>query len=69
MIVRFAGGSLAGRVLWTSWTAWPGGWLRPEGGDWSLYRPVHRDQASGIVLAEVQETEAVGAGRRGPVDG
>ncbi|MFJ9149149.1 hypothetical protein ACIRP7_13975 [Streptomyces sp. NPDC102270] len=55
MIVRFAGGPLAGRVLSTS-APWPGGWLKGDGADWALYLPTHRDPANGIVLAEVQET-------------
>ncbi|WP_328503629.1 hypothetical protein OG828_36960 [Streptomyces sp. NBC_00457] len=68
MKVRFLGGPLAGRVLSTSPEPWPGGWLTADGVHWALYRPVHRDPVSGIVLAEVQETGRPTPGR-GPIDG
>lgn len=68
MKVRFVGGPLAGRVLSTSSESWPGDWLKVDGADWALYRPVHRDPASGVVLAEVQETGTAASGR-GHVDG
>ncbi|MFJ6565652.1 hypothetical protein ACIQMV_38615 [Streptomyces sp. NPDC091412] len=43
MIVRFAGGPLAGRELETTDASWAGGWLTAGDADWGLYVPVHRD--------------------------
>lgn len=54
-VVRFAGGPLAGIELKTTDDPWYGGWFT-VGDTAGLYRPVHRDPATGIVLAEVQVT-------------
>ncbi|MEF9908623.1 hypothetical protein ACQSMD_33415 [Streptomyces flavovirens] len=56
MIVRFVGGPLAGHVLTTSPVPWFGDWFAVGSGGWALYRPVHRDPATGVVLAEVRAT-------------
>ncbi|MEU2448293.1 hypothetical protein ABZ588_32920 [Streptomyces althioticus] len=56
MIVRFAGGPLAGRELETTDAPWVGGWLTVGDADWGLYIPVHRDPATGVVLAEARVT-------------
>lgn len=56
MIVRFAGGPLAGRELETTDAPWFGGWLTTGDADWALYAPVHRDPVTGVVLAEVRVT-------------
>ncbi len=56
MIVRLLGGPLAGRVLETNDAPWKGDWLTVGEADWGLYVPVHRDSATGIVLAEAQVT-------------
>ncbi|MFE9783652.1 hypothetical protein ACFYPA_36605 [Streptomyces sp. NPDC005775] len=56
MIVRFAGGPLAGRVLSTSSAPWFGGWFPVADADWALYLPTHRAPATGVVLAEFRET-------------
>ncbi|MEU8992896.1 hypothetical protein AB0C98_42070 [Streptomyces sp. NPDC048558] len=56
MIVRFVGGPLAGRELETGSGPWAGGWLTAGDADWGLYVPVHRDPATGSVLAEVRVT-------------
>ncbi|MFE9454548.1 hypothetical protein [Streptomyces sp. NPDC006739] len=56
MIVRLLGCSLAGRVLETADTPCAGGWLTAGDADWGLYVPVHRDPATGIVLAEIWAT-------------
>lgn len=56
MIVRFAGGPLAGRELETADAPWAGGWLTAGDADWGLYVPVHRDPVTGVVLAEVRVT-------------
>ncbi|EST20343.1 hypothetical protein N566_28235 [Streptomycetaceae bacterium MP113-05] len=56
MIVRFAGGPLAGRELETTDAPWAGGWLTTGDADWGLYVPVHRDLVTGVVLAEVRVT-------------
>ncbi|MGW7261176.1 hypothetical protein [Streptomyces sp. NPDC054834] len=55
MIVRLAGGPLAGIVLETT-DAWVGQWLTVGDADWGLYVPTHRDPAGGIVLAEIRAT-------------
>lgn len=54
MIVRFAGGPLAGLVLPMSRNAYPGGWFRVGDGDWALYHRVAED-GQGVVLVEWQE--------------
>ncbi|MEU3963303.1 hypothetical protein AB0F42_26435 [Streptomyces buecherae] len=54
MIVRFAGGPLAGIKLETTDAPWFGDWLTVGDADWALYVPVHRDPATGVVLAEVR---------------
>ncbi|MER5916702.1 hypothetical protein ABT124_41625 [Streptomyces sp. NPDC001982] len=56
MIVRLLGGPLAGRRLLTTPGSWAGGWLTAGDADWGLYVPVHRDPATGIVLAEIRAT-------------
>ncbi|MEW2426146.1 hypothetical protein AB0911_37215 [Streptomyces nigra] len=56
MIVRLLGGPLAGRVLTTTDVPWAGGWLTAGDADWGLYVPVHRDPATGVVLAEARLT-------------
>ncbi|MBF8175960.1 hypothetical protein KVH22_37330 [Streptomyces olivaceus] len=56
MIVRFAGGPLAGRELETTDAPWAGDWLTAGDADWALYVPVHHDQATDTVLAEVRVT-------------
>ena len=55
MVVRFAGGPLAGAELETTDAPWFGGWFT-VGDTAGLYVPVHRDQATGVVLAEVRVT-------------
>ncbi|MFB8415299.1 hypothetical protein ACFC63_07260 [Streptomyces albidoflavus] len=55
MIVRFAGGPLAGIELETTDAAWFGDWF-PVGDTAGLYVPVHRDPVTGVVLAEVRVT-------------
>ncbi|MGX1887271.1 hypothetical protein [Streptomyces sp. NPDC055287] len=55
MIVRLLGGPLAGIELETA-DAWVGQWLTAGDADWGLYVPVHRDPATGIVLAEARGT-------------
>ncbi|WP_405562708.1 hypothetical protein OG418_00325 [Streptomyces phaeochromogenes] len=50
MIVRLAGGQLAGIVLETT-DAWVGQWLTVGDADLG-YIPVHWDSVTGIVLAE-----------------
>jgi hypothetical protein len=56
VIVRLRGGPLAGRVLETTDALWAGGWLTAGDADWGLYVPVHRDAATGVVLAEARVT-------------
>jgi hypothetical protein len=56
VIVRFAGGPLAGRELETTDAPWAGGWLTAGDADWGLYVPVHCDPVTGVVLAEVRVT-------------
>ncbi|MGW4551865.1 hypothetical protein ACWEN4_36840 [Streptomyces violaceorubidus] len=56
MIVRLLGGPLAGRVLTTTGAPWAGDWLTAGDADWGLYVPVHRDAATGTVLAEARVT-------------
>ncbi|MFF8919002.1 hypothetical protein ACF08M_38330 [Streptomyces sp. NPDC015032] len=56
MIVRLLGGPLAGCVLTTTGAPWDGGWLAAGDADWGLYGPVHRDPATGMVLAEARVT-------------
>ncbi|MFE6727745.1 hypothetical protein ACFVDN_07595 [Streptomyces californicus] len=61
MIVHFVGGPLAGRVLATTDAPWFGSWFTIEGRtEWTLYVPVHRDPATGTVMAEVNEYRPVG---------
>lgn len=55
MIVRFVGGPLAGIELETTDAPWFGGWFT-VGATEGLYVLVHRDQATGVVLAEVRVT-------------
>lgn len=56
VIVRFAGGPLAGCVLETTDAPWAGGWLTAGDADWGLYVPVHRDPVTGTTLAEARIT-------------
>lgn len=56
MIVRFAGGPLAGRGLQTTDVLRAGGWLTVGAAGWGLYVPTHRDPVTGVVLAEVRAT-------------
>lgn len=55
MTVRFMGGPLAGSELTTTDAPSHGGWFTVVDIA-SLYRPVHRDPVTGVVLAEVQVT-------------
>lgn len=48
------GGPLAGRHLLTTPGLWVGSWLTAGDADWGLYVPVHRDPATGVVLAEAR---------------
>lgn len=52
VIVRLLGG-LAGIELETT-DAWVGQWLAASDADWGLHVPVHRDPATGLVLAEIR---------------
>ncbi|WP_330242627.1 hypothetical protein [Streptomyces sp. NBC_00525] len=52
MTVRFIGGPLAGRELETTDAPWSGDWFT-VGDTAGLYKPTHRDPATGVVLAEV----------------
>ncbi|MGJ5899217.1 hypothetical protein ACSCBZ_45870 [Streptomyces niveiscabiei] len=56
MIVRLLGGPLADRELTITDAPWTGGWLTAGDTDWGLYIPVHRDPATGTVLAEARVT-------------
>ncbi|MFF4795646.1 hypothetical protein ACFY2M_39435 [Streptomyces sp. NPDC001276] len=56
MIVRLAGGPLAGRVLEVSPAPWAGDWLTAGDASWGLYVPVHRDPVTGVVLAGIRAT-------------
>ncbi|MFJ9351024.1 hypothetical protein [Streptomyces sp. NPDC101237] len=49
------GGPFAGMELETTDASWPGGWFA-VGDTAGLYVPVHRDTATGVVLAEVRVT-------------
>ncbi|MDQ0784515.1 hypothetical protein [Streptomyces sp. B3I8] len=53
-MVRLVGGPLAGRELEAPDAPWSGDWLTAGAADWGLYVPVHRDPATGTVLAEVR---------------
>ncbi|WP_217422908.1 hypothetical protein [Streptomyces sp. 8P21H-1] len=43
-------------MLTTTDAPWAGGWPTAGVSDWGLYIPVHRDLATGTVLAEVRVT-------------
>ncbi|WP_237407814.1 hypothetical protein [Streptomyces sp. M2CJ-2] len=43
-------------MLKTTDVPWAGDWLTVGDADWGLYIPVHRDPATGIVLAEARVT-------------
>ncbi|WP_186831895.1 hypothetical protein [Streptomyces sp. ISID311] len=50
------GGPLGGRELSTDPGPWAGDWLTARDADGRLYVPVHREPATGVVLAEARPT-------------